>query len=146
MQNMQLYTDDSITFLEAGLWQPGTKTYVVENSDTGDKVKIANMGRFGTVMLDMLSSGKQSDPIVKCEDQELTCHKNILAARLPVFAAMVQHDMGEQRKNKVTITALSNQMVKQMLVYMTITYFSHSLCLLNMYPKIFTMYWIHFQN
>jgi len=125
MQNAELYTDDSITFLlEAEICQPGTKTSVVENSDSTeskegtDSAKNAIAARLGTDMLDMLSSGQLSDLVVKCEDHEFTCHKNILAARSPVFAAMFQHDMAEQRKNEVTITDLSHQVVKQMLEYM----------------------------
>jgi len=125
MQNTQLYTDDSITFLlEAEICQPGTKTSVVETSDTGDNregvdtAKSAISSRLGVDMLAMLSSGQLSDLTVKCEGQQFTCHKNILAARSPVFAAMFQHDMAEQRKNEVTITDLSHQVVKLMLEYM----------------------------
>jgi len=125
MQNSDLYIDDSITFLlEAEICQPGTKTSVVENienDDNKDGVDIAKTAiatRLGTDMLDMLSTGLLSDVIVKCEDYEFTCHKSILAARSPVFAAMFQHDMTEQRKNEVIITDLPHQVVQQMLEYM----------------------------
>ena len=125
MQNSDLYIDDSITFLlEAEICQPGTKTSVVENIDNDDNkvgvdiAKTAIATRLGTDMLDMLSTGLLSDVIVKCEDYEFTCHKSILAARSPVFAAMFQHDMTEQRKNEVIITDLPHQVVQQMLEYM----------------------------
>jgi len=125
MQNSDLYIDDSITFLlEAEICQPGTKTSVVENIDDDDNkdgvdnAKTAISTRLGTDMLDMLSTGLLSDLMVKCEEHEFTCHKNILAARSPVFAAMFQHDMAEQRKNEVIITDLPHQVVQQMLEYM----------------------------
>jgi len=126
MQNNELYLDDSITFLlEAEICQPGTKTSVIENDidkdDTKDGVddaKTAITARLGTDMLDMLSTGLLSDLKIKCDELEFTCHKSILAARSPVFAAMFQHDMAEQRENEVTITDLSHLVVKQMLEYM----------------------------
>jgi len=124
MQNVQLYTDDSITFLlEAEICQPGTKTSVVENSEAGDTRDVMDSAqcsintRLGDDMLSLLSSGQLSDLTVRCEEQQFYCHKNILATRSPVFAAMFQHDMAEQRKNEVKITDLSSTVVKHMLEY-----------------------------
>merc|ERR1719312_2252265 len=124
MQNSDLYIDDSITFLlEAEICQPGTKTSVVENIDNDDNkdgvdnAKTAIATRLSTDMLDMLSTGLLSDVIVKCENYEFTCHKSILSARSPVFAAMFQHNMSEAQNHEVDILDLAPSTVHLMLEY-----------------------------
>ena len=53
-------------------------------------------------MLQLLNSGQLADLKIVASGTEIEAHRNILAARSPVFAAMFSHDMAEQRKN-VTI-------------------------------------------
>jgi len=124
LQNTELYSDDSITFLlEAEICQPGSKTSVAHSSnleeENGDfeRSQSSIISRMEMDFIEMLNSGHLSDLIVKCEDQVFSCHKNILAARSQVFSAMFQHDMIEQRKNEVEIVDMSAPVVKQMLEY-----------------------------
>merc|ERR1719244_1620458 len=128
MQNSDLYIDDSITFLlEAEICQPGTKTSVVESESSGSvphgkDSSIKNPSdsihsRLSNDFLSLLSSGEMSDVQVVVGDSIYSAHRNILAARSPVFAAMFSHDMTEQRKNEVKITDLPPLAVKAMLEY-----------------------------
>merc|ERR1719483_509749 len=126
--NNQLYSDDSITFLlEAEICQPGTKTSVIESETSGHLTQVndssnknTNEAIYGQLTYDflgLLSSGHLSDVDVVVGDIKYPAHRNILASRSPVFAAMFSHDMSEQRKNEIKITDLPPSTVKSMLEY-----------------------------
>ena len=47
--------------------------------------------------------------------KEFYAHKAILAARSPVFAAMFQHDLAEKKQNRVDITDMEPEVLREML-------------------------------
>ena len=51
------------------------------------------------------------------ENQKIGAHKNILAARSPVFAAMFEHDMQEAKTGQVNIRDAPQDIFKQLLHY-----------------------------
>lgn len=132
LANSQLYNEDSITFLlEAEICQPGTRTSVVESGasglsghvsgDAGGQISGGSLqaihSRLTGDLLELLTSGLMSDLRVMVGDVTFAAHRNILAARSPVFAAMFSHNMEEQRKNELKITDLPAPVVKAMLEY-----------------------------
>jgi len=46
---------------------------------------------------------------------EFEAHKAVLAARSPVFAAMFEHEMEERKKNRVEITDVDVEVLREML-------------------------------
>ncbi|XP_055950860.1 uncharacterized protein LOC129984941 [Argiope bruennichi] len=67
----------------------------------------------------LLDSGATYFPDVNlnCGTVSLPAHKSILSARSPVFAAMFTSQMKENRENKVSITDISPNVLKNMLIY-----------------------------
>ncbi|KAH9374907.1 hypothetical protein HPB48_000884 [Haemaphysalis longicornis] len=53
---------------------------------------------------DLFESQKFSDFTLNVGGKEIKAHRNILAARSPVFAAMFEHDMREKLESRVDIT------------------------------------------
>jgi speckle-type POZ protein len=51
----------------------------------------------------ILASGELADFIIQCGEKTFPCHKAILAARSPVFAAMFRHNMKEAKEDKTTL-------------------------------------------
>jgi speckle-type POZ protein len=47
--------------------------------------------------------------------REYYAHKAILAARSPVFAAMFEHEMEEKKQNRVEITDMDHEVLREML-------------------------------
>lgn len=64
---------------------------------------------------DLFESRKFSDVILSVNGKEFYTHKAILAARSPVFAAMFEHDMEEKKQNRVEITDVDSDVLKEML-------------------------------
>ena len=60
---------------------------------------------------------KFSDFIFAVDGKELRAHKNILASRSKVFAAMFEHDTEEKRRNRVDIPDLDGAVCQEMLRY-----------------------------
>ncbi|XP_065199985.1 speckle-type POZ protein B-like [Planococcus citri] len=58
-----------------------------------------------------------SDFTVTVGDEQFRVHRNILAARSPVFAAMLKHNMKEQNQNCLKITDMDRSVFKEMLRY-----------------------------
>lgn len=63
----------------------------------------------------LLSDEKFSDVKLIIGDKELNVHKNVLAARSRVFAAMFDHPMKEQQENKVEIEDIDYDVMQQIL-------------------------------
>lgn len=55
-----------------------------------------------TDMEELYNKGDEADIIVKAGNKEFKVHKCILAARSPVFQAMLEHNMKEKEENKVS--------------------------------------------
>lgn len=64
---------------------------------------------------DLFESKKFSDVTLNVSGKEFHAHKAILAARSPVFSAMFEHDMEENKKNRVEITDVDADVLKEML-------------------------------
>jgi len=66
----------------------------------------------------LLESGQFSDVKIKCGGHTISCHKNILGSRSPVFNAMFIHNMTENQSSSIDIEDLDVETVKDMLKYM----------------------------
>jgi len=65
----------------------------------------------------MLESQKFSDVKLAVNGHEFYAHKAILASRSPVFAAMFEHEMEEKKQNRVDITDMEHEVLKEMLKF-----------------------------
>jgi speckle-type POZ protein len=63
----------------------------------------------------LFESQKFSDVLLVVNGREYYAHKAILAARSPVFAAMFEHEMEEKKQNKVEITDMDHEVLREML-------------------------------
>lgn len=68
-------------------------------------------------LLGLFESQKFSDVILSVSGREYYAHKAILAARSPVFAAMFEHEMEEKKQNRVEITDMEHDVLKEMLKF-----------------------------
>jgi speckle-type POZ protein len=62
-----------------------------------------------------LKDKKFADFVFKVNNEKIAAHKNILAARSSVFAAMFQHNMQENRINETEVTDVTPAAFKQLL-------------------------------
>ncbi|XP_055678847.1 protein roadkill isoform X1 [Lutzomyia longipalpis] len=63
----------------------------------------------------LFDSERFSDVTLAVGGREFQTHKAILAARSPVFAAMFEHEMEERKQNRVAITDVDHEVLKEML-------------------------------
>ncbi|GFS60099.1 speckle-type POZ protein [Trichonephila clavipes] len=99
---------------------PPTK---VENTATN--FNLSNMGDYQSLKdlsKDLLhlfneASASFADVVLKCESFNVPVHKNILAARSPVFSAMFKNDMKESQEKTVDISDIGISVLRSMLVY-----------------------------
>ncbi|GFR22716.1 speckle-type POZ protein A [Trichonephila clavata] len=63
------------------------------------------------------ASASFADVVLKCESFTVPVHKNILAARSPVFSAMFKNDMRESQEKTVDISDIGFSVLRIMLVY-----------------------------
>ncbi|UYV69899.1 SPOPL [Cordylochernes scorpioides] len=70
--------------------------------------------RWSEDMRSLLESHKFSDVALKACGHKVLAHKNILAARSPVFAAMFEHDMKENRESLVEIEDMEPEVLEEM--------------------------------
>ncbi|UYV69649.1 SPOPL [Cordylochernes scorpioides] len=66
-------------------------------------------------MESLIGSQKFSDVVLKADGHEIKAHKNILAARSPVFSAMFEHEMKESKESLVEIEDTDPEVLKEML-------------------------------
>jgi speckle-type POZ protein len=64
-----------------------------------------------------LLDDKNADFVFKVENEEIFAHKAILTARSPVFAAMFQHDMRENKTNEAEVTDVTPAAFKALLQF-----------------------------
>ena len=72
----------------------------------------------------LLTDKEFSDIEIHCDDKVLPCHRNFLAARSPVFKAMLQADMKEKQSKKIVIEDFNPRTVAHMLKFMYTGYIS----------------------
>ncbi|XP_065219097.1 speckle-type POZ protein B isoform X4 [Planococcus citri] len=65
----------------------------------------------------LFENQKFSDVTLSVGGKDFLVHKAILAARSPVFAAMFEHEMEERKQNRVAITDVDQDVLKEMLRY-----------------------------
>jgi len=63
----------------------------------------------------LFESLRFSDVTLSVGDQQFHAHKALLAARSPVFAAMFEHNMEETKQNRVDITDVDHEVLREML-------------------------------
>ncbi|XP_021917438.1 speckle-type POZ protein B isoform X2 [Zootermopsis nevadensis] len=63
----------------------------------------------------LFENQKFSDVTLSVSGREFQAHKAILAARSPVFAAMFEHEMEERKHNRVEITDVDHEVLREML-------------------------------
>ncbi|XP_022126344.1 protein roadkill isoform X3 [Pieris rapae] len=63
----------------------------------------------------LFDSERFSDVTLAVGGREFQAHKAILAARSPVFAAMFEHEMEERKRNRVDITDVDHEVLREML-------------------------------
>ena len=126
MQNSSIYQSDSITFLlEAEICLPDTKISIIENEEDTEAceesennvIKSEINSRLQSDFSQLLKTSAHSDVVIKCQNEDIPCHKSILSARSPVFAAMFQHNMSEAQNHEVDILDLAPSTVHLMLEY-----------------------------
>lgn len=66
---------------------------------------------------ELLYSGKFSDLTLDLGDKKFKVHKSILAARSPVFSAMFEHKMLENKENVVKITDVEPDIMSEVLLF-----------------------------
>ncbi|KAH9364046.1 hypothetical protein HPB48_016384 [Haemaphysalis longicornis] len=65
----------------------------------------------------LLASRRFSDVVLSVEGKDIHAHKNILAARSPVFAAMFEHDMKGEEQGRVEITDCSFEVFREVVEF-----------------------------
>ena len=60
---------------------------------------------------------QRSDIILSVGDEEFRAHKAILAERSPVFAAMFKHKMKEQIQDRIVITDIQQEVIREVLTF-----------------------------
>uniref|UniRef100_A0A1A9VT10 BTB domain-containing protein n=1 Tax=Glossina austeni TaxID=7395 RepID=A0A1A9VT10_GLOAU len=75
-------------------------------------------GKLSKDLGNLLDNEKFSDVILVVNGLEIKAHKSILAARSDVFAAMFEHEMEESKLNRVVITDIDYNVLKDMLKFM----------------------------
>lgn len=63
----------------------------------------------------LLSTGMLSDVTINVGKKKLKAHKNILAARSTVFAAMFDHNMIENKSNSIKVSDISFEVMEEVL-------------------------------
>ena len=88
---------------------------VVVEPATSDDDK--SCGTEGIDFSDFLTSGTFSDVQIKCENQKFNCHRLLLAAKSPVFKAMLQNNMAEARSGLIEVNDMKPSVLKALLEY-----------------------------
>ena len=71
--------------------------------------------RLSDDMGQLFESQRFSDVTLSVGGREFQAHKALLAARSPVFAAMFEHEMEERKHNRVDITDVDHEVLREML-------------------------------
>jgi hypothetical protein len=66
-------------------------------------------------LCDLYKTAKNADFSITCGDRELRVHKAILAARSPVFAAMLEHNTEEAQTSNVQLDDIDAEVLSEML-------------------------------
>jgi len=97
--------------IKLSLYSPGeiSKTLFM-----GPPRKAADISELAVNMKSLWQDPKHSDVILKCQTEQLLCHKSILAARSAVFGRMFDADMKESTCGVVVIDDVEPEVLKAM--------------------------------
>ncbi|PNF43563.1 hypothetical protein B7P43_G03925 [Cryptotermes secundus] len=108
-----------------GLLPDDKLTIFCEVSVAGDSVNISGQSnaiqfkvpecRLSDDLGLLFENQKFSDVTLSVSGREFQAHKAILAARSPVFAAMFENEMEERKHNRVEITDVDHEVLREML-------------------------------
>jgi len=108
-----------------GLLPDDKLTIFCEVSVVADSVNIAGQSntiqfkvpecRLSEDLGTLFENEKFSDVTLSVNGHEFQAHKAILAARSPVFTAMFDHDMEERKHNRVEISDVDHEVLREML-------------------------------
>ena len=71
--------------------------------------------REGTDFSNFLTSGTYSDLQIKCADKTFSCHRVIIAAKSPVFDAMLQNNMVEASSGTIEVRNMKPSVLRALL-------------------------------
>ena len=108
-------SDDKLTIVCQGDVIKNSVT--VAGQSNPRKIKVPNCD-LSENLGEVFENQKFSDVVLSVKGTEFKVHKNILSARSPVFAAMFEHDLAENRNGKVDITDFDGDVIEEMLTFM----------------------------
>ena len=116
--NPDLLPGGNLTFVcDLTVYGPGA---TISGSKFPDE-KLAIADNRGKEMNDQIGKlfgeKKFSDVKITCGEEVFDCHRNILSVRSPVFDAMFQSDMIENRSKNVVIKDIKPEVVKEMIYF-----------------------------
>ena len=100
--------------IKLSLFVPGriSHTLSMDPPTPGAKVAISVLAQN---MKTLLQDSTHSDVVLNCQQEDVSCHKNILAARSPVFYRMFDVDMEEKKSGVVEINDIDPAVLKAMI-------------------------------
>jgi len=110
----QFLPDNALTIIVRGVveaWSNAEEPAVEPNH-----VEERPINTFGCQMWNMVTESLFSDVTLNVKSKTFNCHKAILSVRSPVFRAMFEHDMTENRDNVVAIDDVDEEVFEQMLM------------------------------
>ncbi|XP_053435359.1 speckle-type POZ protein-like [Nycticebus coucang] len=109
-----LLPDDKLTlFCEVNLVQDSVN---ISGQNTRNMVKVPEC-RLADEIGGLWENSWFTDCCLCVAGQEFQAHKAILAARSPVFSAMFEHEMKENKKNRVEINDMEPDVFKEMMCF-----------------------------
>jgi BTB/POZ domain len=103
------------------------QSYVVENASISDRQKLERSKRQNEtehmedsvrLFRELWESGQFSDFTITAGDQEFKVHKNVVGSRSPVFAAIFESDMKEEKTGEMEITDFNAETVERLLSFL----------------------------
>jgi len=106
--------EDKPTEINLSLFIPGrlSQSLSTDPPPLGAKVAISELAQS---MKTLLLDANLSDVVLKCQEEEIRCHKNILGARSPVFYRMFDVNMEEKKSGVVEIEDIDLPVLQAML-------------------------------
>ena len=80
-----------------------------------EDLPVRGMEQVGENLGSLIASEEFADVVIECGDKVFHCHWVFLATKSPVFKAMLQADMKENRMKKVNIVGIKPEFVAEML-------------------------------
>ena len=111
--NPQWFVDGNLTIVCDIDYMSEKTISTPDKANLSERIKKQMCEDFSKIFLDETDS----DVEVRCGEKTFPCHRNILSARSPVFKAMLQADMQENRLGQVMIKDFSPRVTEDMLMF-----------------------------